>query len=70
MKEHVFHLGNLDTREDADKITQVMLDVWGIAHAEASAQHKTVSIKYDERMASYEDFEQAVKEAGFKLIRD
>jgi copper chaperone CopZ len=70
MKEHVFHIGNLDTKEDTDKITKAMLDVWGISQAEASAQHKTVSIKYDERMASSEDFEQAVKEAGFNLISE
>jgi copper chaperone CopZ len=70
MKEHVLHIGNLDTKEDADKITQAMLEVWGISQAEASAKHKTVSIRYDERMASSEDFEQAVKEAGFNLISD
>lgn len=70
MKEQVFHIGNLDSKEDADKITQALLHVWGISQAEANAQHKTVSIKYDERMASSDDFEQVVKEAGFNLISD
>jgi len=70
MKEQVFHIGNLETKEDADKITKALLHVWGISQAEASAQHKTVSIKYDERMASSEDFEQVVKEVGFNLISD
>ncbi|MEH7884953.1 cation transporter [Bacillus sp. JJ1609] len=70
MREQVFHISNLETKEEADKITQALLHVWGISQAETSAQHKTVSIKYDERMASSEDFEQVVKEVGFNLISD
>jgi copper chaperone CopZ len=70
MKEKTFQVSNLNTSEDAEKITQAMLDVWGISQAEASSQHKTVSILFDERMASSEDFEQAVREAGFNLVSE
>jgi copper chaperone CopZ len=70
MKEKTFQVSNLNTSEDAEKITQAMLDVWGISQAEASSLHKTVSIRFDERMASSEDFEQAVREAGFNLVSE
>jgi copper chaperone CopZ len=70
LKDQVFHISNLDSESDAEKITKVMLEVWGISQAEASAHHKTVSIKYDERMASSEDFQQAVREAGYELVNE
>jgi copper chaperone CopZ len=70
LKKQVIHISNLDSQADEEKITQAMLDVWGISQAEASAQHKTVSIRFDERMASSEDFLQAVREAGYDLIND
>ncbi|WP_079508938.1 heavy-metal-associated domain-containing protein [Mesobacillus jeotgali] len=65
MQDYTFQISNLTTEEDAEKLTQAMLEVWGISQAEASAQHKTVSIVFDERMSSLEDFKQAVREAGF-----
>lgn len=70
MKEQIFHISNLGSKEDEEKVTKAMLDVWGISKAEASAHHKTLSIKYDERMASAEDFVQACREAGYELSND
>ncbi|MBT2692053.1 heavy-metal-associated domain-containing protein [Bacillus sp. ISL-55] len=70
MQEKTFKIGNLNTNEDAEKLTQTMLEVWGISQAEVKAQHKTVSILFDERMASEEDFAQAVREAGFNLASE
>jgi copper chaperone CopZ len=70
VQEKTFRIGNLHTTEDAEKLTEAMLHVWGISQAEASSQHKTVSIMFDERMASPADFEQAVREAGFELMSE
>ncbi|KIY22789.1 MULTISPECIES: heavy-metal-associated domain-containing protein [Mesobacillus] len=70
MQEKIFKISNLHSDEDARKLTGAMLDVWGISQAEASTQHKTVTIKFDERMSSQEDFKQAVREAGFDLISE
>ncbi|MEW8971176.1 heavy-metal-associated domain-containing protein [Mesobacillus jeotgali] len=70
MQEKTFRISNLHTTEDAEKLTEAMLHVWGISQAEASSQHKTVSIMFDERMASPADFEQAVREAGFELMSE
>lgn len=67
MQERTFSVRNLNTTDDAERLTQAMLDVWGISQAEASTHHKTVSIMFDERMSSQQDFEQAVREAGFDL---
>ncbi|MBT2679417.1 heavy-metal-associated domain-containing protein [Bacillus sp. ISL-35] len=70
MQEKTFKISNLNSDEDAEKLTGAMLEVWGISQAEANTQHKTVSIKFDERMSSQEDFKQAVREAGFDLTSE
>ncbi len=70
MKEQVFHIRNLENQDDAQRITQAVLDVWGIAQAEANAAQKTVSFRFDERMASAQDFEQAIKESGFEIVSE
>jgi copper chaperone CopZ len=70
MQEMKLRINNLNTPADAERITQAMLDVWGISQAEANADHKTLSIMFDERMASTEDFTQAVREAGFNLANE
>ncbi|MCM3126021.1 hypothetical protein QNH36_12065 [Mesobacillus sp. AQ2] len=70
MHEKTFKISNLNSDEDAEKLTGAMLEVWGISQAEASTQHKTVTIKFDERMSSQEDFMQAVREAGFDLTSE
>lgn len=70
MQEKTFRISNLNKTEDAEKLTQAMLGVWGISQAEASADHRSLSIVFDERMSSLKDFEQAVREAGFELANE
>ncbi|WP_144481435.1 heavy-metal-associated domain-containing protein [Cytobacillus oceanisediminis] len=70
MHEKTFKISNINSDDDAEKLARAMLEVWGISQAEASTEHKTVTIKFDERMSSQEDFLQAVREAGFDLTSE
>lgn len=69
MKERTLQISNLNSQEDVEKITQAVQDVWGITDAKASPVQKTVSFTFDERMASEQDFEQAIMESGFYIVR-
>ncbi|WP_191090853.1 heavy-metal-associated domain-containing protein [Niallia endozanthoxylica] len=70
MKERTLQISNLDSQEDAEKITQAVQDVWGITNAKASPAQKIVSFIFDERMASEQDFEQAIIESGFHIVSE
>ncbi|CAM3799287.1 heavy-metal-associated domain-containing protein [Mesobacillus thioparans] len=70
MQEKTFKISNLNSDEDARELNGAILGVWGISGTEASVHHKTVTIKFDERMSSQEDFMQAVREAGFDLTSE
>lgn len=70
MIERTLHISNLESREDAEKITQAVFDVWGIADAKASPTQKTVSFTFNERMASEQDFEKKITESGFNIVSE
>ncbi|WP_338447701.1 cation transporter [Niallia oryzisoli] len=70
MKKRTLQISNFECQEDAEKITQAVLDVWGIADAKANATQKTISFTFDERMASEQDFEQAITESGFQIVSE
>ncbi|MCM3443853.1 heavy-metal-associated domain-containing protein [Metabacillus halosaccharovorans] len=70
MKNEKYQIRNLNNQEDADKLTQAVLDVWGISKAEANISQKTLLYSYDERMASTQDFTQAIKESGFDIVNE
>ena len=70
MKNEKYQIRNLNNQEDADKLTQAVLDVWGISKAEANISQKTLLYSYDERMASAQDFIQAIKESGFDIVNE
>ncbi|MCV9884363.1 heavy-metal-associated domain-containing protein [Metabacillus halosaccharovorans] len=70
MKNETYLIRNLNNQEDADKLTQAVLSVWGISKAEANTTQKTVLFSYDERMASARDFIQAIKESGYDIVNE
>ncbi|WP_026560602.1 heavy-metal-associated domain-containing protein [Bacillus sp. J37] len=70
MKNEKYQIENLNNQEDADKLTQAVLGVWGISKAETNTSQKTVLFSYDERMASAQDFIQAIKESGYDIVNE
>ncbi len=67
METEVFNVKNMDSQEDADKILAAIEHVWGLSKAEVSLLKKEAVVTFDERMASSEDFIQAIVETGFEL---
>ncbi|MGG5254148.1 heavy-metal-associated domain-containing protein [Neobacillus sp. SM06] len=67
METEVFNVKNMNSQEDADKILASIEHVWGLSKAEVSLLKKEATVTFDERMASTQDFVQAIVETGFDL---
>lgn len=67
MKNSVFIIKDMVNQQDADKVLNALLDVWGIGSAEVNLKDRNAVISYDERMASYQDFEQAIIDTGYEI---
>ncbi|WML48050.1 copper chaperone [Neobacillus sp. PS3-34] len=67
MENGVLKVRNIQNQQDADKILEALNHVWGIDKVEINQTKGEASFAYDERMASTEDFVQAVKDSGFEV---
>jgi copper chaperone CopZ len=65
----VFVVKNMVNQQDADKVLNALLEVWGIGRAKVNLSKSHAVFTYDERMASYHDFEQAVIDTGYEILR-
>jgi copper chaperone len=55
---------------DADKVLQALNEVWGVRNAEVHVSKSEAVFSFDEKAASYQDFEQAIKDSGFDVKKD
>ncbi|MGG0718460.1 heavy-metal-associated domain-containing protein [Robertmurraya massiliosenegalensis] len=62
-------LQGLSSQEDADKILRALNEVWGVRNAEVNVNHKEAVVSYDEKAASLHDFEQAIIDTGYDLLK-
>jgi copper chaperone len=60
-------LKRMNTKEDADKVSKVLHDVWGVRKVEVNFENSEVTFSYDEKAASFIDFEQAVADSGYEI---
>ncbi|WP_090990115.1 heavy-metal-associated domain-containing protein [Bacillus sp. OV322] len=60
-------VSGLDSQESGKKILQALESVWGINKAEIDIKHREASFSYDSRMASRQDFEQAILDLGYGI---
>ncbi|WP_202077737.1 heavy-metal-associated domain-containing protein [Caldalkalibacillus salinus] len=60
-------LEDMNTPEDAELISGVLHDVWGIRKVEIHLDQKEATISYNENAASVQDFEQAIADCGFQI---
>ncbi|OMP65744.1 hypothetical protein BTO28_15885 [Domibacillus epiphyticus] len=67
MESGVIVVKGMNNQQDADKVLDALLGVWGIGRAEINLKKSEALITYDERMASSHDFEQAVLDSGFGI---
>jgi copper chaperone CopZ len=69
MENGVFVIKDMVNQQDADKVLNALLEVWGIGRAEVNLNKSNAVFSYDERMASYHDFEQAVIDTGYEILQ-
>jgi copper chaperone len=65
----LFVVKDMVNQQDADKVLNALLDVWGIGRAEVNLSKSQAVFTYDERMGSYHDFEQAVIDTGYEILQ-
>lgn len=69
METRVVTVKNMANHEDANKILKAIEHVWGLTKAEVNLNKSEAVFSFDEKMASVQDFEQAMMESGFEIIR-
>ncbi|MGG3563858.1 heavy-metal-associated domain-containing protein [Neobacillus rhizosphaerae] len=67
METRVVTVKNMANQQDANKILKAIEHVWGITKAEVNLSKSQASFSFDEKMASVQDFEQAMIESGFEI---
>ncbi|WP_158737857.1 heavy-metal-associated domain-containing protein [Alteribacillus sp. YIM 98480] len=55
------------TQEDKERINEVLLDVWGIRDVSVHPEKGEAVVSFDEKAASFIDFEQAVRDSGYDV---
>lgn len=58
---------NMNNQDDADKVMKVIESVWGITRAEVNLSKGEALFTFDEKMASEEDFKQAIIDSGYQI---
>ncbi|MDC3414722.1 cation transporter [Aquibacillus sp. 3ASR75-11] len=62
---HKLAIPNLP-KQDEQKISEALLDVWGVRNVKMNAQTKEAIISYDEKAGSLQDFQQAIIDMGYE----
>ncbi|MDQ0226583.1 heavy-metal-associated domain-containing protein [Metabacillus niabensis] len=60
-------LKDMNTPEDAKRVSETLHDVWGIRNVEIQLDKGEATISYDEKAASIQDFHQAIVDSGFEV---
>lgn len=55
---------NMRTQQDAEQVSSILHDVWGIRKVEVQPDKSEVTISYDEDAASIQDFQQAITDSS------
>ncbi|GBF11992.1 heavy-metal-associated domain-containing protein [Tepidibacillus infernus] len=58
----------INTKVDADRVKEVLQDVWGVREVVINEKNGNALISYDEHAASITDFKQAILDAGYNLM--
>ncbi|MDN4074507.1 MULTISPECIES: heavy-metal-associated domain-containing protein [Fictibacillus] len=67
METRMIKIKDCKNEQDADKISQALQHVWGIGPFHINHERGEASISFDKKMASYEDFIQAIHERGYSV---
>ncbi|WP_084778745.1 heavy-metal-associated domain-containing protein [Sediminibacillus massiliensis] len=53
-------------KEDEQKISDALHDVWGVRNVKINVQTKEAIISYDENAGALHDFQQAIMDVGYE----
>lgn len=67
METDVILVENMVSQKDADKVLAAIEHVWGLTKAEVNLAKKEAIVTYDKRMASSQDFYQAIVDTGYNV---
>ena len=67
METRIISITNMADESDAEKVKNVLKDVWGIRKVDVNIAHGEAVLSYDEKAASFIDFEQAVADCGYHI---
>lgn len=70
VETEIIPVENLENQEDADKLLSAIEHIWGLSKADINLAKKEAIVTYDERMASSQDFAQAIVEMGFVVSNE
>ncbi|MCM3587578.1 heavy-metal-associated domain-containing protein [Mesobacillus maritimus] len=69
MEKGMMKLDGMRSQEDADKVLHALNEVWGVREAEVNVHSQEALFSFDEKAASLQDFEQAVRDCGYNVIK-
>ncbi|MBU8908679.1 heavy-metal-associated domain-containing protein [Desertibacillus haloalkaliphilus] len=67
METRKISIVNLASQEDAEKVKQVLRDVWGIRGVDINVDKREAIVSFDAKAASFIDFQQAIADCGYQL---
>jgi copper chaperone CopZ len=56
------------SKADEEKINHALHDVWGVRNVKLNPEKGEAVISFDEKAASFTDFEQAIMDSGFEIV--
>jgi copper chaperone len=57
----------MKNQDDSIKVSRALLQIWGINKVEVYLERNEAIFSYDEKAATFDDFQQAVLELGFAV---
>ena len=69
MKKVEIKIGGMHCEGCSKRLTKVLNNVEGVNMAEVSLENRLAKVEYDENVAKIEDFYEAIKDAGFEVIK-
>lgn len=70
MQKGKLKITGMETQKDADNVLTAINNVWGVRAAEVNFTSREALISFNEEAASYNDFEQAVKDSGYGVVTE
>ncbi|WP_251550852.1 heavy-metal-associated domain-containing protein [Neobacillus muris] len=69
MQKGSLKVEGMNSQTDANKVLHALNEVWGVREAEVNLSRSEAVFSFNEQAASYQDFEQAIIDLGYQIVR-